>query len=309
MGVLKLIRWQNLLLFGGIMYVLRYGFFHNELAFLFLNDWQFGLLVVSMLSIVGAGYIELDRNDLVADQINRPGRVWIDQNVDEVVAFRIYMGLNIFGIGSAFYLNHLTENQDYTYVFLFVAATLYFYSGNLKNIPIVNHLIPSLMMPLLLIVPIILDVLPILNEFNKAHYASYFKVIIDMSILYFILTFAREILKDVGSIDGDCNTEEKTLPVLLGSKRALLVVQSLLFLVAALCGFYAYYYLWPNELWWSMRALIFLVIAPLLYIVFMLNSKPKKKELFWFARLLKYLLLVLILVASLMVYNITENVQ
>lgn len=308
MSYLKIVRWQNLLLFAIILFGVRYGFLYNELEHLYLSDAQFLVLVTSMLCIIAACYVECDTGDTITDEINKPERVMIFKKIPDANVLRLYIILNLVGVGVGFYFANYIGRPNFAFLFLVVAGTMYMYAGNIKNILVINNLIPALFMPLLVITPIVFDVIPILNESNTAFYASYFKVVLDLSVAFFILTFAREILKDVGSIDGDCNSDENTLPIVLGSKRAIWIVQGLLGIFVILTFFYAYKYLWPNELWWSLRALLFLVLAPVLYLLFMLHGKPNKKAIFWYARVLKYLLLMLTFVAAVMVYNIKQNV-
>ena len=55
---------------------------------------------------------------------------------------------------------------------------------------------------------------------NKFIQSSMFEVIVDYAVFAFLITFIREIVKDIQDIDGDYNAQMKTLPIVLGKNRA-----------------------------------------------------------------------------------------
>ena len=95
------------------------------------------------------------------------------------------------------------------------------------------------------------------------------------SLLTFLLTLIREIIKDIADMDGDKKSGINTLPVLLGinfSKYLLIII----FIVLITISIYPYYINIYNN--YYLILLVFLVQVPLVGCIFYLWKYPNSES-------------------------------
>jgi len=85
MALLKLIRWQNLLIIAATQYMMRLFIIEPILAVngfeAQLDHLHFFLLVFSSMAITAAGYVINDYFDLKTDLLNRPSTVIVGKRI------------------------------------------------------------------------------------------------------------------------------------------------------------------------------------------------------------------------------------
>ena len=117
-----------------------------------------------------------------------------------------------------------------------------------------------------------------------------FEVIVDYAVFAFLITFIREIVKDIQDIDGDYNAQMKTLPIVIGKSRAAKVAFGLTVFAILILAYYLNAYLYMQTI--AIIYFLIAVIAPLIYIAIKLFSAENKKDFKLISRLLKVVMLL-----------------
>jgi 4-hydroxybenzoate polyprenyltransferase len=158
MKYLKLVRYQNLLMLALLQLLLRYGFLKYQNISLSLADWQFGLLVLATVLIAAAGYVINDIMDQDTDNDNKHKHVIVGRPFSESLAYNLYVGLNVFGVGAGFYLSNVIQRPGFAAIFIVVAATLYLYATSLKQMLIVGNILVAMLLSFSVIIIGIFDI-------------------------------------------------------------------------------------------------------------------------------------------------------
>ncbi len=191
----------------------NYVFLRSTTAFIFF------LMTVGLISI--AGYLVNDIVDVEVDKINRPNkRLAFSKNI----LWGIYIFLNVLAIAFSIFI----ANSAVTFLILMAAIVLLFlYSMILQKLPLVGNLVVALLAGVL---PLLYDKFDLVLCVEKGiDLLSGFKYSLTIPIyggLGFIVTFSREIVKDMEDVVGDRQAGYRTLAVIFGVdnvKRYLLV--------------------------------------------------------------------------------------
>ena len=222
-------------------------------------------MLVVVFFTIGANVLN-DYYDFEIDKINRPDRAIITGEVPKLHALYISIFSFIIGILIALQLNQLSQLISIGISFPLLVS----YNVKLKNYPLIGNIVVAFILGLSFI-----------------YAGSVFKNIeplIVPSFLAFGLTLIREIVKDIADIDGDQTVGSRTLPIVMGKKKAikLCVILSLVLSIVAftlfLNGYYNFYY---------GLFLIMTVEIPLGVVVISLINKPTIETAKRGAKLLK----------------------
>lgn len=276
LNYLKLIRVQNLIFIALTMFLIKYGLFEPFGVAITLNLFGFSLLVLAVVSVAASGYVINDIFDVPADLKNKPTRTYINKNISEKAAYRLFFALNIIGVGLGFYLSNMIGRPGFSAFFIFGSAILYLYNSQLQQTILVGNILVSLIVGLIPVGVGLYDLLPAITPGNQQTQSTIFSILIDYSIFAFLINLLREIVKDQQDIDGDYNAGYKTLPIVFGKNRTnkILFVGALIplgFLI-----YYIYQYLFEN-----ISAVIYtllLLVGPLLFFLINIWSVEKKSE-------------------------------
>jgi 4-hydroxybenzoate polyprenyltransferase len=223
------------------------------------------------------------------------------------MAYNLYVGLNVLGVGTGFYLSNVIERPGFAAIFIVVAATLYLYATSLKQMLVVGNILVALLLSFSVIIIGIFDLFPATYEGNQREMATVFSILTDYAIFAFIINLLREMVKDIEDVDGDYNSGMNTLPIALGVSRTAKVIFTLSFLPIVILLYYVNAYFVANNLWiLSGYALLFLV-GPLLYFTIKMYSAKKKKEFAHLSLVLKLVLLFGILSIGVLTYNLLHH--
>lgn len=307
MNILKLIRYQNLMMLAFMQLVFRYGFLKLQNIPLALNDWQYLLLVLSTVLIAAAGYVINNIFDQDADTDNNPNNVIVGKSISETSAYNIYVALNITGVAIGFYLSNVISKPGFAAVFILIAATLYIYATSLKQIMLIGNLIVALLLSFSVLIIGIFDLYPAINPENQQIMAILFSILMDYAVFAFLINFLREIIKDLEDINGDYNQGMKTLPIVLGVKRTSKLVFALSFIPIISLLVYIKNYFMVNNLHYSAIYSIVFVLAPMIYFTIKSWEPKTKKNFHKLSLLLKWILLFGILSILIVTLNIKYN--
>jgi 4-hydroxybenzoate polyprenyltransferase len=285
LNILKLIRWQNLLMIALVQCIIKYGLLQPFGVSMTLNTFKFFLLIMSTICIAAAGNIINDIYDVETDAINKPEKVIIGKPVSEKMGYNLFIILNVLGVGIGFYVSHAIGKSELFAIFVIISALLYVYASYLKQTFLIGNLIISALVALSILIIGIFELIPAMTIQNQGIQLAFFRILLDYAIFAFIINFIREIAKDIEDIDGDYKSGMHTLPIIIGRKRAskVLFVLSLIPLIAVI------YYV-NNSLYKQPLAVVYFlvfIIAPLIYICILIFNAKTKKEFHIISHFLK----------------------
>ncbi|WP_299523874.1 geranylgeranylglycerol-phosphate geranylgeranyltransferase [Winogradskyella sp.] len=301
---LNLIRWKNLVMIALVQILIKYAlllpFFESHGVVTTLSPLEFSLLVVATICIAAGGYVINDIYDIETDKINKPGKVIVNKYISEKVALRLFIILNIIGVGLGYYLSNGIGKSGFFVIFFIASASLYIYSSYLKQMLLVGNILVSLVVALSLLLVGIFELLPVINGGNRKVQIFFFRLILDYAIFAFMINLIRELVKDIEDIDGDYKVGMRTLPIILGRDRATKIV----FILSLIPLFSVVYYVITNLFKQQLFVGYFLifVIAPLIYITIKLFSAEQKPHYKHISLILKLVMLTGLLSIALYPY-------
>ncbi len=276
LAFLKLIRYKNLLIIILVQWLIKYGLFESLGVATTLDYLHFVLLVLATVFIAAGGYIINDIYDVDIDKINKPEKVIINKKISESTAYNLYLIFTFLGVLTGFYLSNHIGTPGFAALFILSAALLYMYATFIKSILLVATLVISILVTLSLIIIGVFELVPAIDYLNQAIQLEAFSILIYYSFFAFILTFIREIVKDIEDINGDKNGGRQTLPIVIGRKRTAIVCFVLAIASIALILMYMYEFLYRTP--WVMLYFLIAVIGPLLYFVTKIFTAETKQE-------------------------------
>jgi 4-hydroxybenzoate polyprenyltransferase len=304
---LKLIRYQNLLLLALMQLIFRYGFLKQQNVYLALADWQYILLVISTICIAAGGYIINNIFDYKTDMENKPKEVVIGKSISESLAYNLYAGFTIIGVGIGFYLSNVIQKPTFATIFVVVASTLYVYATSLKQSLLIGNIIVAMLLSFSLIMIGIFDLYPATYEGNQSIMRLLFSILLDYAIFAFMINLIREIIKDLEDVNGDYNQGMKTLPIVLGTERTAKLVFGLSFIPILSLVYYINFYVFNSGLFLSTIYGIIFILTPMIYFTIKLWSAKKKSDFKHLSIVLKWVLLFGILSIAVITYNMPHH--
>ncbi|HMT29677.1 MAG TPA: geranylgeranylglycerol-phosphate geranylgeranyltransferase [Bacteroidia bacterium] len=187
------------------------------------------LLVLSTLFIAAGGYLINDYFDTGIDTINKPGKNMIGVTISKKTAIISYVFLNLLGLTGAFIFGHLTDTRYTILIFAISAGLLYFYSASYKKMFLVGNIIISLLTSLTIFLSILFDRQSLQSEPILTLVCAY-------AVFAFLISFAREIIKDCEDAQGDYVFNSNTLPLAIGlqiSRKIASLITLILFISIA----------------------------------------------------------------------------
>lgn len=227
--VLKAIRPLNLLIIAMTMYLVRYFLILPAYEFQFkvtgifplhISEEYFFLLVFSTMLIAAAGYILNDSLDLEIDSINKPMRKGFAALFSRAVSVNIFIIVSTIAILISFFLAESINNLMLGGVQVTAVALLAFYSSHLKKVMLLGNVVVALLSASV----------PLLAGLYEPSFYPNFRYIFIYAGFAFLISFIREIVKDVEDIEGDKAVGRKTVPVVLGMSTTKVILSVLIFI-------------------------------------------------------------------------------
>ena len=298
MGFLKLIRYKNLLMVLLTMVLTKYALIHSFIENSYLSHLEFFILILSVLSITAGGYIINDINDVKADKTNKPDKVYIDVLISKKMAWRSYFALTFFGLIVGLILSFYKSLEYYSFIFILTFLGLFFYSRNLKKLSLVGNLVTSIFSALVIYIVYLFCVNYIeiektsFEEDNSTSFLIVWLLVSLFAFFAFLTTLIREIIKDIEDINGDLKIKAKTLPIIIGRKRASKV--AFFFTCILLVFLFIVLQFLKNDYLFLGYGIIF-ILLPLLYFMYKLWSAETKKDFSKLSSLMKIIMFLGIL--------------
>ncbi len=237
---LQLIRWQNLLIIFLTQFLAWWCVVLPESPAT-LDAANFGCLALSTVLIAAAGYIINDYFDIKIDSINKPGRVVLEKAIPRKQAIVSHAALNIIALVLAGYV--AAQGRHYEWLLLQVVCILllWFYSTDLKRQYVAGNITVALLTSLTILALFIYEPvmqrdmqMPFVSP-NAGRNASSLPVWVLVVYAYFafMLTWIREIVKDMEDLKGDEAEGCMTMPIKKGLEYASRFTLALSVLVIA----------------------------------------------------------------------------
>ncbi len=189
------------------------AFFHSNIVS--LNPIIFAVL--SAVFISAAGYVINDVYDLEIDKINRPDRVLPSQRMSLKSAI-IYSGI-LFLLGIIFGI--LTGKVGCVIIAFINSILMFYYAKILKKKFLLGNIVVAYAAGSSFVFGALSN--------------SNLKNIIAVSLVAFLYTLIREIVKDIEDYEGDKKENSETLPIILGKKlSAILTIIPVLLIIIIL---------------------------------------------------------------------------
>lgn len=281
--IMRLVRWSNLLFLAALVWLMEKWVATPVLvhaAFFEQLSWQATtLLMMAIVLIAAGGYVINDYFDVKIDRINRPDELVVTQSVSKPAAMKLSVSLSvagaICGIGLSWWLKSWTIGS----LFIIIPGLLWFYSSSYKRLFMIGNVTIATLAALTPMLVAMVNVA--LLEQRYGAILPYTNLVHDLyawlggfALFAFLLTWIREIVKDMQDQQGDRELECHTMPIVWGEIWTKVFVTALAVLTLAFIG-HLWYHVLPFPIGWnslSTRYITFGIVAPLLCSIWLLWS-------------------------------------
>ena len=273
--IMRLVRWSNLLFLTALVWLME-----KWVAVPVLDKAVFGeqlpgymllLIILATVFIAAGGYVINDYFDVKIDRINRPDEVIVTRSVSKPAAMRLSLSLSGIGIVCGIITAILLRSLTLGILFIIIPGLLWFYSSSYKRLFMVGNLIIALLAGLTPLLVAMANVA--ILQLRYGTILSYTTLEHDLyawlggfALFAFLLTWIREIIKDMQDQMGDRELECHSLPVVWGDMWTKIFVTGLIVLTLAIIG-HLWFHVLPFPLGWtslSTRYIALGIVTPLL---------------------------------------------
>ena len=273
--IMRLVRWSNLLFLAALVWLME-----KWVATPVLTRAAFGeqmpwyillLLIIATVLIAAGGYVVNDYFDVKIDRINRPDELIVTRSVSKPAAMRLSVGLSATGVACGLALAVLVRSITIGSIFILVPGLLWFYSSSYKRLFMIGNLTIALLAAMTPMMVALTNTALLRARFGEL--MNYTTLEHDLyawlggfALFAFLLTWIREIVKDMQDREGDREYECHSMPIVWGELPTKIFVTALIILTIAIIG-HLWYHILPFPLEWrclSTRYIVFGIVIPLL---------------------------------------------
>ena len=304
MEILRLVRYKNLLIVAATMLLVRY-FIMEPILHSFGFELQLGLLSFAMLvmatvCITAAGYVINDYFDTRTDLVNRPQTVVVGKSVSRRMAIAIHMVLSALGIFLGLLVAIKIGRPIFSLLFVLATGVLWFYSTTYKRQLIIGNLVVATLTGLVPLIPLIFEypLFDIYWDVIALYHINLYKMVYwvgGYALFAFLLTFVREIVKDIEDFEGDTVYGRNTIPVHFGIKASKIIASSLLMitLIVLIFLFASYMRFLPSGKfdYYTFIYFVLFILVPIFVLFVMLLLAQNKDDYHKASRMNKFIML------------------
>lgn len=280
---MRLVRWSNLLFLAALVWVME-----KWVATPILVKAAFGeqlpgylllLIILATVLIAAGGYVINDYFDVKIDRINRPDEVIVTRSISKPAAMRLSIILSGIGIACGIALAVVLKSLTIGILFVLIPGLLWFYSSSYKRLFMIGNLIIALLAGVTPIVVAMTNVAVLQLRYETI--LPYTTLVHDIyawlggfALFAFLLTWIREIIKDMQDQMGDRELECHSMPVVWGEKWTKVFVTGLIVITLVIIG-HLWWHILPFPTAWtnlSTRYIALGIVTPLLCSVWLLWS-------------------------------------
>ena len=239
--------------------------------------WVLTLLILSTVLIAAGGYVINDYFDVKIDRINRPEDLVVTRHITRDGAMRLFQILTAVGVAAGLAVAWWAKSWTLAMIYIVIPGLLWFYSASYKRQLLIGNIVVSFVSALV----------PLLVAIANADYLRHlygdalqytpitgqlYVWISGFALFAFLMTLAREMVKDIEDITGDKEMECRTAAIVWGEKPTKMIVSILLLITMALIAYLIWAVL-PFTCDWksfSTRYAVFGLIVPLLCAIMLL---------------------------------------
>ena len=247
--------------------------------------WILTLLIVSVVGIAAGGYVINDYFDVKIDRINRPDNLVVTRIISRDAAMNLFYGFTAVGVIAGTVVAWWAHSWTLLFTYVVIPGLLWFYSASYKRMFLIGNLVvafASAIVPLLVAIANA-DYLHHLYQNALAYSPIVGELYVwtgGFAAFAFLLTWVREIVKDIEDIEGDREMECRTLPIVWGDKVAKIIATLLLMAIAILIVYMLFAVLPFSHEWKSLptRYVVFGLIVPILCSIVLLWAANSRTE-------------------------------
>jgi 4-hydroxybenzoate polyprenyltransferase len=235
-AISTIIRLPNLIFIFLTQIIVYWKFIHlpNQA---FLNAYTFSftemvLLSLSTTLIAAAGYIINDYFDVKIDEINKPNRVTVELQFKRRHIMFAHIVLNIIALFIALPMALKARHISLIGIQIVSILLLILYSAYFKRKPISGNLAVAFLTALTVFTPAFYE--------TKTVFSPYFLSFKCIALFAFVLTWMREIVKDLEDIKGDEADGCRTMPIVFGIRISKLLLWTLAIFTIFFSGYVFY---------------------------------------------------------------------
>lgn len=256
---MRLVRWSNLLFLAALIWLME-----KWVTVPILDQAAFGeqlpgyillLIMLATVFIAAGGYVINDYFDVKIDRINHPDELIVTRSISKPSAMRLSMVLSGTGIICGIAAAGMLRSWTLGILFVIIPGLLWFYSSSYKRLFMVGNLIIALLAGVAPMVVAMANVA--ILQLRYGTILAYTTLPHDIyawvggfALFAFLLTWIREIIKDMQDQMGDRELECHSMPVVWGEKWTKVFVTGLIVLTIALVG-HLWYHALPFPIGWS----------------------------------------------------------
>ncbi|RYE21786.1 MAG: hypothetical protein EOP51_14755 [Sphingobacteriales bacterium] len=312
----KLMRWKNLLIVF-LTQVLAWACVILPLktltgATLLLNPLNFLCIALATVLIAAAGYIINDYFDIKIDIINRPEKVILEKRIPMKQAILMHSFLNVVGLLLALFVALQAYHWGWVFFQLTCTILLWFYSTHFKRMFMTGNVIVALLTAFTIIVliwyePVLHDyaLLKAITQIGSRKMPNPFWVLMIYTFFAFMLTWMREIVKDMEDFKGDAEQGCITMPIKWGLQRSQWFAQGLgiVAIIPLINGAYKLI----KAGWWILGS--YAVLALVLPLIAWIYNLKKEATTQHYAKASKNIKIIMVLgICSLIIYYFEAHV-
>jgi len=322
MAWLRLIRWKNLLIvfltqllaWWCVILPVQYHFSsaqHIRQPAL-LTPVHFAYICISTILIAAAGYIINDYFDIKIDAINRPEKVVLEKQIPRRLAILSHSFLNVIALILAGIVARSGGHYEWLLLQLSCTVLLWFYSTHFKRQFMTGNVLVALLTALTIITLIVYEpairvysdrpaFLDIPELQHRYLLPNPLWVLIVYAFFAFVLTWMREIVKDMEDFKGDAEQGCITMPIKWGLQRSGRFAQRLGWAAVAMLTIVAFKLVFSRCYMLGIYTAAG-IIAPLIWWILQLNKNATTRHYHNASRWLK--IIMVLGIVSLIIYDI-----
>ena len=301
--IMRLVRWSNLLFLAALVWLME-----KWVAVPLLDKAAFGeqlpwymvlLILLATVFIAAGGYVINDYFDVKIDRINRPDEVIVTWSVSKPAAMRLSLCFSGIGILCGIITAALLRSFTLGILFIIIPGLLWFYSSSYKRLFMVGNLIIALLAGMTPMLVAMANVA--ILQLRYGTILSYTSLVHDLyawlggfALFAFLLTWIREIVKDMQDQMGDRELECHSMPVVWGENGTKIFVTCLIVLTLAVIG-HLWYHVLPFPIGWtslSTRYIALGIVTPLLGVLGLLWTAKIPSDYKTCQQLVKFTMLI-----------------
>ncbi len=233
----------------------------------------FPFIAVTILIAAGGYYI----NDYFDDQSDRANdKAWkLDSKYSYLSAYFVVF---ILGWLLSYWIAYRLDRLSLSVIYLVAAGILFLYSSHLKKLPLIGNVVVSVFSAFVLLIIIYSEYAVFQNQGWRYNALSGHAVplILFYSTFIFVLSFLRELIKDMEDISGDKVSGYRTYPIVAGIQRSknLSMFLSLTMIIISIVWIYNSYEVLPHiKTFWFLLS----IVLPSVFLTFKIFISNDKK--------------------------------